>query len=169
MYATPGRGSPSGVSAGAGTTSKAWPRRRASASASCRTATTAAATLIDTAHSLGLKVAAHAHGKDAIDSAIRLGVDSIEHGAYGDAESFRLYKQHGTYLVPTVLVGRLVAGRHRHRVTRGERLRHRRVDRALDTAVLVDIGVDVILECSAETALGIRQRDSVLGALGPRQ
>jgi len=64
---------------------------------------------IDTAHTLGLKVAAHAHGKAAIDNAIRLGVDSIEHGSYGDAESFKLYKQHGAYLTPTVLVGELVA------------------------------------------------------------
>lgn len=59
---------------------------------------------IDTAHNLGLKVAAHAHGKDAIDNAVRLGVDSIEHGTYADAESFKLMIAHGTYLVPTLLV-----------------------------------------------------------------
>jgi len=59
---------------------------------------------IDTAHNLGLKVAAHAHGKAAIDAAVRAGVDSIEHGTYADAESFRLMKEHGTYLVPTLLV-----------------------------------------------------------------
>jgi imidazolonepropionase-like amidohydrolase len=59
---------------------------------------------IDTAHNLGLKVAAHAHGKAAIDAAVRNGVDSIEHGTYADAESFRLMKEHGTYLVPTLLV-----------------------------------------------------------------
>ena len=61
--------------------------------------------VIDTAHSLGMKVAAHAHGKQAIDHAIGLGVDSIEHSTYSDAESYRLYKAHGTYLVPTMLVG----------------------------------------------------------------
>jgi len=60
--------------------------------------------VIDTAHSLGMKVAAHAHGKAAIDNAIRLGVDSIEHGTYADAESYKLFIQHGTYLVPTLLV-----------------------------------------------------------------
>ncbi len=59
---------------------------------------------IDTAHSLGMKVAAHAHGKLAIDSAVRLGVDSIEHGTYADAESYKLMVEHGTYLVPTLLV-----------------------------------------------------------------
>ena len=45
--------------------------------------------VIDTAHSLGMKVAAHAHGKQAIDHAIALGVDSIEHGSYADAGVLR--------------------------------------------------------------------------------
>jgi imidazolonepropionase-like amidohydrolase len=60
--------------------------------------------VIETAHALGMKVAAHAHGKQAIDHTIALGVDSIEHSTYADAESFKLYKAHGTYLVPTLLV-----------------------------------------------------------------
>ena len=60
--------------------------------------------VIETAHSLGMKVAAHAHGKAAIDNSVRLGIDSIEHGTYADAESFALMKEHGTYLVPTVFV-----------------------------------------------------------------
>ncbi len=59
---------------------------------------------VETAHSLGLKVAAHAHGKTAIDMAVKLGVDSIEHSSFADAESYKLFKQHGTYLVPTLLV-----------------------------------------------------------------
>jgi imidazolonepropionase-like amidohydrolase len=64
--------------------------------------------IIDTAHALGMKVAAHAHGKQAIDHTIALGVDSIEHGSYADAESYKLFKAHGTYLVPTMLVGEKV-------------------------------------------------------------
>jgi imidazolonepropionase-like amidohydrolase len=64
--------------------------------------------VIDTAHSLGLKVAAHAHGKQAIDHTVALGVDSIEHGSYADAGSYALMKAHGTYLVPTLLVGQTV-------------------------------------------------------------
>ena len=61
--------------------------------------------VIDTAHSLGMKVAAHAHGEAAINHAVELGVDSIEHGSYADAKSYALMKAHGTYLVPTMLVG----------------------------------------------------------------
>lgn len=60
--------------------------------------------VVDTAHALGMKVAAHAHGKIAIDNASKLGVDSIEHGSFGDTDSYKLMKQHGTYLVPTLLV-----------------------------------------------------------------
>jgi imidazolonepropionase-like amidohydrolase len=60
--------------------------------------------VVETAHELGLKVAAHAHGKRAIDHAVSAGVDSIEHGTYADAESYALMKKHGTFLVPTLLV-----------------------------------------------------------------
>jgi imidazolonepropionase-like amidohydrolase len=59
---------------------------------------------IDTAHALGMKVAAHAQGKEAIDNSLRFGIDSIEHGTFADEESFRLFKQHGAYLVPTIIV-----------------------------------------------------------------
>lgn len=58
---------------------------------------------VDTAHMMGLKLAAHGHGKAAIDAAVRLGADSIEHGTYADAESWALFKAHGTYFVPTLL------------------------------------------------------------------
>jgi imidazolonepropionase-like amidohydrolase len=64
--------------------------------------------VVDTAHALGLKVAAHAHGLQAINAAVRLGVDSIEHGSYADASSYQLMKQHGTYLVPTLLIAHAV-------------------------------------------------------------
>jgi imidazolonepropionase-like amidohydrolase len=65
--------------------------------------------IVEAAHLLGMKVAAHAHGKAGINAAIRAGVDSIEHGTYGDAESFKLFKERGTYLVPTILAGKTVA------------------------------------------------------------
>ncbi|MGN6124497.1 MAG: amidohydrolase family protein [Sphingomonas oligoaromativorans] len=64
--------------------------------------------VVDTAHALGMKVAAHIHGREAIDHAISLGVDSVEHGSYAGAESYPLFKSHGTYLVPTLLIGQKV-------------------------------------------------------------
>jgi imidazolonepropionase-like amidohydrolase len=67
------------------------------------------AAIVETAHLLGIKVAAHAHGKQGIEAAIRAGVDSIEHGTLADEETFALFKKHGTYLVPTMLAGKTVA------------------------------------------------------------
>src|SRR5215469_5591563 len=60
--------------------------------------------IVDTAHSLGRKVAAHAHGAPGIKLAVIAVVDSIEHGSYIDDEAIRLMKEHGTYLVPTVFL-----------------------------------------------------------------
>ncbi|MGP1310572.1 MAG: amidohydrolase family protein, partial [Phycisphaerales bacterium] len=65
--------------------------------------------IVETAHALGRKVAAHAHGADGIKAALRAGVDSIEHGSYLDDEAIALFKRTGAYLVPTVFAGETVA------------------------------------------------------------
>src|SRR5690606_16267200 len=65
--------------------------------------------IVQAAHAMGRKVTAHAHGVDGINSFLRAGGDSIEHGTYADAESARLFKQNGAYLVPTLLAGDFVA------------------------------------------------------------
>ncbi len=57
--------------------------------------------IVADAHRLGRKVAAHAHGAQAILWASEAGVDSIEHGSYLDADGIAMMKKHGTYLVPT--------------------------------------------------------------------
>lgn len=59
--------------------------------------------IISTAHSLGLKVAAHAHGASGIEGAARAGVDSIEHGTFADATGLKEMKAHGAYFVPTLM------------------------------------------------------------------
>jgi imidazolonepropionase-like amidohydrolase len=64
--------------------------------------------IVDTARLLGLKVAAHAHGVAGIKAAIKAGVASIEHGTYLDDEAIALFKQHGTYLVATIIAGKTV-------------------------------------------------------------
>ena len=61
--------------------------------------------IVDAAHSMGRRVVAHAHGVEGINAALRAGVDGIEHGTYLDAESIRLFRRNGAYLVPTVLAG----------------------------------------------------------------
>lgn len=55
--------------------------------------------IVQEAHKLGRKVAAHAHGASGISDAIRAGVDSVEHSSLIDEEGIKLAKQHGTWLV----------------------------------------------------------------------
>jgi len=54
--------------------------------------------IVDEAHLLGLKVAAHAHGTDGINSAIKAGVDSIEHSSFISDEGIEAAKKNGTFL-----------------------------------------------------------------------
>ena len=57
---------------------------------------------VDEAAMWGRKVAAHAHGTEAIKIAVRAGVASIEHGSLIDDEGIALMLQHGTYLVADI-------------------------------------------------------------------
>src|SRR6185437_15185519 len=64
--------------------------------------------IVETARDYGMAVAAHAHGAEAIKRAIRAGVTSIEHGTFMDDEAIALFKEHGTWYVPTIIAGRSV-------------------------------------------------------------
>ncbi|WP_375286680.1 amidohydrolase family protein [Sphingomonas sp.] len=57
--------------------------------------------IVDTAHGLGRKVAAHSHATEGTRAALEAGVDTIEHGTFLDDETIRLFKAKGAYLVPT--------------------------------------------------------------------
>jgi imidazolonepropionase-like amidohydrolase len=59
--------------------------------------------IVDEAHSLGRKTAAHAHGATGAKRAIRAGIDSIEHGTFLDDEALEMMKAKGTYYVPTLM------------------------------------------------------------------
>jgi len=54
--------------------------------------------MVDEAHTRGIKIAAHAHGTEGIEFAIKAGVDSIEHASFLDLETALLAKQHGVSL-----------------------------------------------------------------------
>lgn len=59
--------------------------------------------IANTAHSLGLKVMAHAHGARGIEAASAAGIDSIEHGTFADEAALKVMKAKGTALVPTLM------------------------------------------------------------------
>ncbi|HEV8488121.1 MAG TPA: amidohydrolase family protein [Blastocatellia bacterium] len=65
--------------------------------------------LIDEAHRLGHKVAAHAIGREGIESALKGGVDTIEHGDGLDDQLMDTMIKRGVYWCPTIFVGAYVA------------------------------------------------------------
>lgn len=62
-------------------------------------------TIIETAHRLGRRVSAHAHGTAGINAALAAGVDSIEHGTFLDDKSIELFLERGAFHTPTIIAG----------------------------------------------------------------
>ena len=58
--------------------------------------------IVDTARSSGRAVSAHATTPEGMRRAVLAGVETIEHGSGGTPEVFRLMKEHGVALVPTL-------------------------------------------------------------------
>ena len=65
--------------------------------------------MVDEAHRLGRRVAAHAMGREGIEASLKVGVDSIEHGFGLDEEMMDRMVRQGTYWCPTIYVGVYVA------------------------------------------------------------
>src|SRR6478735_9830384 len=65
--------------------------------------------IVITAKDYGMKVAAHAHGAEAIKRAILAGVTSIEHGTFMDDEDIMLFKKYNVWFVPTIIAGKSVS------------------------------------------------------------
>lgn len=59
--------------------------------------------IANTAHSLGLRVMAHAHGARGIEAAAAAGIDTIDHGTFADEAALKVMKAKGTALVPTLM------------------------------------------------------------------
>ena len=59
--------------------------------------------LVDEAHALRLKTAAHAHGNEGAKRAVLAGIDSIEHGSFLQDDTLQLMKSKATYYVPTLM------------------------------------------------------------------
>lgn len=65
--------------------------------------------IVETAKDYGMRVAAHAHGAEAIKRAILAGVTSIEHGSYMDDEDISLFLQYKVWYIPTLIAGQSVS------------------------------------------------------------
>ena len=64
--------------------------------------------IVETAKDYEMYVAAHAHGVEGMQRAIRAGVRTIEHGTLMDKETAQLMVKYGTYYVPTISAGEFV-------------------------------------------------------------
>jgi imidazolonepropionase-like amidohydrolase len=65
--------------------------------------------IVETANDYGMLTAAHAHGDEGMQRAIRAGIKTIEHGTLMSEETMELMKQYDTYYVPTITAGKTVA------------------------------------------------------------
>ena len=65
--------------------------------------------IVDAASDLGFHVAAHAHGDEGMQRAVRAGVQTIEHGTYMSEQTMDLMIENSSYYVPTITAGMIVA------------------------------------------------------------
>jgi imidazolonepropionase-like amidohydrolase len=114
--------------------------------------------LVDEAHTLRRKTAAHAHGAEAAKRAILAGIDSIEHGTFIDDEDMRMMHDRGVFLVPTLTtrVGLaeskfppLVQAKATHAVQQQDAM----VKRALALGVKIALGTDAAVYPHGDNAL----------------
>jgi imidazolonepropionase-like amidohydrolase len=136
--------------------------------------------VVDTAHSLGMKVAAHIYPAGAIENAVRAGVDSVEHGSFATADTFALMKAHGTWLVPTLTVYDVfykVASEHPELLTPGtpakelanDPLPKKNLPLAIKSGVRIAYGTDIgegdhAMEFGLLIANGMAPMDAILAA-----
>jgi imidazolonepropionase-like amidohydrolase len=105
--------------------------------------------MVDEAHKLERRVAAHAHGTEGIKLAVRAGVSSIEHGSFLDDEGARLMKERGTFLVPTLSAAEAV-----ERAARTGVLKGLRAEKALAAAAAVRHAIKLAVTNKVSIALG---------------
>jgi imidazolonepropionase-like amidohydrolase len=105
--------------------------------------------LVDEAHKLERKVAAHAHGTEGIKIATRAGVSSIEHGSFLDVEGAKMMAEKGTYLVPTLLAGENV-----ERLAKTGVLKGFRGEKALAAAAAMRNAIKIAIANKVPIALG---------------
>ena len=98
--------------------------------------------IVDEAHRIGKKVAAHAIGSDGIAAALRAGVDTIEHGdGLTDALMDEMARR-GIYWVPTITVGVYVAPGRSGNWPKMADLQRENFPKAVKKGVKIALGTD---------------------------
>ncbi|MBT8210492.1 MAG: amidohydrolase family protein, partial [Eudoraea sp.] len=104
--------------------------------------------MVATATSAGSYVVAHASTPEGMKRAVLAGVETIEHGDGGTMEVFRLMKEKGVVLYPTLAAGDAVeryAGWNKGTEPDTDRIRNKKASfkRALESGVTIGFGGDV--------------------------
>lgn len=107
--------------------------------------------IVDEAHALGMRVAAHAHSRAGIKQALDAGVDTIEHGSSLDAELIQQMVDQGTWLCPTLSISQYMISSGKERgipeesLEKAEEMRDSRltsVQQAYQAGVRIFMGTD---------------------------
>ena len=98
--------------------------------------------IVEEAHRLGKKCAAHAIGSDGIEAALRAGVDTIEHGDGFTEPLMDEMKKKGVVWVPTIMVGAYVAPGRGGNWTKMVDLEKTAFQKALKRGVKIAMGTD---------------------------
>jgi imidazolonepropionase-like amidohydrolase len=98
--------------------------------------------IVDEAHRIGKKVAAHAIGSDGIAAALRAGVDTIEHGDGLTEALMDEMARRGIYWVPTITVGVYVAPGRNGNWPKMAELQRENFPKAVSKGVKIALGTD---------------------------
>jgi imidazolonepropionase-like amidohydrolase len=106
--------------------------------------------LVDQAHTMRRRAAAHAHGAEGAKRAIRAGIDSIEHGSFLDDEGLALMVKRGTSYVPTLMAVEGI----REQLASGARMDPRQERKARLAMDAIDVTVRKAVRMGVRIALG---------------
>ncbi len=108
---------------------------------------------VEEVHRHGKRITVHAHGAAGINTALRAGVDSIEHATLVDDEGIRLFRERGIPIVPTLYVMNYILeegeaiGFPRESIDKARsiiRQRDERIGAAIEAGVMIAFGSDTI-------------------------
>ena len=136
---------------------------------------------VEEAHRHRKKITVHAHGTPGIITALRAGVDSVEHATLVDAEAARLFRERGVPMVPTLYVMNYIVeegeaiGFPPESIQKARDLmevRDRRIGEAFAQGVPVAFGSDTIFphetaarEFAVMVGLGLSPTDALRSAM----
>ncbi len=136
---------------------------------------------VEEVHRHQKKITVHAHGAAGINTALRAGVDSVEHATLVDEEGIRLFIERGVPMVPTLYVMNYILeegeaiGFPRESIQKARELieeRDRRIGAAFSAGVPVAFGSDTIFphgtaarEFAVMVGIGLSPTDALRSAM----